>query len=260
MPTMAAASGRVSSEAAVPEVDLVEVPLHDLLFVVFLFKFEGGEYLLQLSLDGALVAAGLVFDELLRDGRAAERIARAEEHVHESAGRPVPVDAVVLVEALVLDGDDRLLDILRDVLVVDPDTVLVALEGDELLLFSGRGVRVVDYARLLEREVFELDVDALGEIRLEIEGEDAREDKPGGQADEENGPDYFKDQQYDAGDGVYAGLRGILRDPLVLFGYQCQVITSARELLRIYIGIVTHNVNVWLAELMNYLLIMVSGR
>ncbi len=63
-----------------------------------------------------------VFDELLRDRRAAVLVA-AEQPALDRADRAPPVYAVVLVEALVLDGDDGVLEIVRNFVAVDPFAV-----------------------------------------------------------------------------------------------------------------------------------------
>ena len=112
---------------ALAEVDDVEIPLHDLFLGVFLFKIESAENLHELSLRGHVVLGGDVFDELLCDRRAAEVVFHAEEHIDERASRAVPVHALVVVEALVLDGDRRLFEIRRQVLIIDPDAVFVGL-------------------------------------------------------------------------------------------------------------------------------------
>ena len=49
----------------VAEVDPVEISLDDILFIVALLKFDGAEYLLQLSLNGGLVLVRHVFNKLL---------------------------------------------------------------------------------------------------------------------------------------------------------------------------------------------------
>ena len=127
----------VDAVAALAEIHDVQVPLDDLLFVVRLFKFKRLEDLQQLALDGDVVLLREVLDELLRDGGAAEVVAHGEEHVHERAGGAVPVHALVLVKALILNGDGRVLHVLRDVLIIDPDAVFRAGEGHELLPVAG---------------------------------------------------------------------------------------------------------------------------
>lgn len=62
----------------------------------------------------------------------AEVVFHAEEHVDERARRAVPVHALVVIEALVLDGDRRLFEIRRQLVVIDPDAVLVRCQHRKL--------------------------------------------------------------------------------------------------------------------------------
>ena len=48
--------------------------------------------------------------------------------------RAEPVDALVRIEALVLDGDERVLHMLGYLVAVDPNAVFAALDGSELLI------------------------------------------------------------------------------------------------------------------------------
>ena len=91
--------GHLHAARALAEVDNVEIPLHDLFLGVFLFEIESAEDLHELSLHGDVVFRSDVFDELLRDRRAAEVVFHAEEHVDERACRAVPVHALVVIEA-----------------------------------------------------------------------------------------------------------------------------------------------------------------
>lgn len=107
--------GGLHAVGAVVEVDGVQIGLQDLILGVAFFQVEGAEDFLHLAFDTHLVVAGDVFDKLLVDGRAAGLggIDR-DEHVDERAEGALPVDALVRPEALVLDGDNRLLHVLGD--------------------------------------------------------------------------------------------------------------------------------------------------
>ena len=170
---------------ALAEVDDVEVPLHDLFLGVFLFEIESAENLHELSLHGDVVFRSDVFDELLRDRRAAEVVFHAEEHVDERARRAVPVHALVVIEALVLDGDRRLFQIRRQLVVIDPDAVLVRCQHRELY---GLAVVIVRPDRTRERDgvVLERDVQIGCEVILYIVGENAREEQPAEQQHEQH--------------------------------------------------------------------------
>ena len=138
--------GGVDAVAALAEVDDVEVPLHDLFLIIGLLEFERLEDLEQLALHGDIVLLGEVFDELLRDGRAAEVVFHRQEHVDKRPRRAVPVHALVLIKALVLDGDGRMLHVLGNVGIVDPDAVFRTREIREVLPVAV-GVLIQDRAR-----------------------------------------------------------------------------------------------------------------
>ena len=197
---------RVYAVAALAEVDGVEVPLYDFVLVVLLLELQRSENLHQLSLDGDLVLAGEVLDELLRYRGAAEVVAHPEEHIEDRADGAVPVHALVVVEALVLNGYEGVLEVLRYVLIVDPYAVLAALERREDV-----PVPVVDRARLAERVVVERDVQLVHERGLDVEGEDADEQQPRGQQDQYRRKYYLK-RERDGPSGCAArGARGPAR-------------------------------------------------
>ena len=60
--------GSLHPPATFSEIGHVEVPLHNLLFIIALFQFQRAENLLQFSLDSHLVIAGDVFQHLLSNG------------------------------------------------------------------------------------------------------------------------------------------------------------------------------------------------
>jgi hypothetical protein len=86
-------------------------------------------------LEDRPVALGLqgVLDELLGDGRSALDGLAAEDVLHERAADAPDVDAGVLVEAAILDGDDRVAHVQRDVAGVDDDAALVVGQDAERL-------------------------------------------------------------------------------------------------------------------------------
>ena len=74
---------------------------------------RGHDHLADLALVADVVADQQVFRDLLRDGRAALRPAGLGDVGDEGADQAALVDALVLIEALVLGGDERLLHIFR---------------------------------------------------------------------------------------------------------------------------------------------------
>src|SRR5581483_2983762 len=136
------ARGPFDSVGAVPEIDRVEVRSEDPVLRPLLFQLPCERGLLQLPCDRALVAGERVLDELLRDRRAA--LHRPAAHVvPERARHAANVDAAVLVEALVLHRDDRLLDPGRDGVRGHEDTALrPAQHGEDRVAVAGVDVAV----------------------------------------------------------------------------------------------------------------------
>ena len=128
---------------AVPEVDRVQVRGEDPVLVVAvpLLELPRERRLLQLARDRAVVGDVGVLDELLRDRRAALDDGLVLDVREQRAPDRVQVDAVVLVEALVLDRDDRLLHDRGDLIRVEDHAALLAAEHRQQL-----SVAVVDVA------------------------------------------------------------------------------------------------------------------
>ena len=93
--------------AAPTQVDLIEVILHNEVFVVLLFKELGSENLHHLPLDGDALLLGQVFHQLLGNGGAAELLVAAEEHIQTGLDGGNPVHALMLIEPLILNGHRR---------------------------------------------------------------------------------------------------------------------------------------------------------
>ena len=197
--------GHLHAARALAEVDNVEIPLHDLFLGVFLFEIESAEDLHELSLHGDVVFRSDVFDELLRDRRAAEVVFHAEEHVDERARRAVPVHALVVIEALVLDGDRRLFEIRRQLVVIDPDAVLVRCQHRKLY---GLAVVIVGPDRARERDgvVLKRDVQIGRKGILHIVGENAREEKPAQQQHEQHREHDADNEPHHITHGGYGGV------------------------------------------------------
>ena len=131
LPSEVRARGLEDAVRAVPEVDRVEVGGEDPVLRPPLGQLPGERGLAHLAGDRLLVPAVGVLDVLLRDRRAALDDALAADVLPERAHDAAQVDTVVLVEALVLDGDDRLLHDRRDRLRRDEHAALVATEDRE---------------------------------------------------------------------------------------------------------------------------------
>ena len=158
------------------EIDDVHIVFQDLCLGVRFFKFQRAEYFDQLPADGDLLLARDVFDELLGDGGAAGA-AGPQEHLDAGLDRRVPVHALVLLEALVLDRDTGVDEVLRQLVVFDPDAVFVAVELLQHDLLAGLGVLAVDRRRLIQREALEGEGNLRGQVVFDIECEQAGENE-----------------------------------------------------------------------------------
>ena len=174
--------------AALAEIDGVQVPLQNLLLVVLLFEFQSAEYFGQLSLYGNVVLPGKVLQQLLRDGGPAVAGLHPGEHLDKSAGGPEPVDPLVLVKTLVFNRDQRLLHILRNIFIFDPDTTLVAPDGDGVLPLAGE-ILIPDGARFAELVVLQRKIQFRGQAGFDIIGENAGKQNSGNQQNQKNGAD-----------------------------------------------------------------------
>ena len=121
------ARGRLDPVGALAEVDRVQVLGEDLVLAPVALEPVGERRLAELLQDRA-AAFGFerVLDELLGDRRGALGGALAEDVLDEGAADALEVDAVVFVEAGVLDRDHRVLDVGGDLRGAEEDFVLVA--------------------------------------------------------------------------------------------------------------------------------------
>ena len=130
---------------AVAVVDGVHVHVQDLVLGVHLLHLDGDVGLADLALERhleLLVRKDGVADELLGDGRAAALLAAAGRLADEGAHDALGVDAVVLVEALVLGVHGALEDVRGDLVELDR-AALLEVVGRDLV-----AVGVVDTRRL----------------------------------------------------------------------------------------------------------------
>src|SRR4026208_2052653 len=104
-----------------PEVDRVQVRRENPVLAPALLELPRERRLAHLAREGLLVPDVGVLHELLRDRRATLDDALLPHVLPEGARDTAHVDAVVLEEALVLDGDDRLAHDRRDVIRGDED-------------------------------------------------------------------------------------------------------------------------------------------
>ena len=128
------ARGGLDAVGAVAEVDRVEVVAQDLLLRPLARDVVRQRGLAQLHEQRPPVLGGeRVLDELLGDRRAALDRLLGQDVLVERAADAAEVDAVVGVEALVLDRDDRVLHHRRDLALLEQDPLLVAGQAAERL-------------------------------------------------------------------------------------------------------------------------------
>src|SRR5262245_52674424 len=120
-----AAGGEFDAPGAAPEIDRVEIKLENLILTERPFDPRRYDHLADLALVGEVIANQQVLDDLLGDGRATLRAAGLSEVADEGADQAALVDPLVLVEALVLGGDEGVAHLLRDVGERYPDPALV---------------------------------------------------------------------------------------------------------------------------------------
>ncbi len=138
---------------AVAEVDRVQVGGQDPVLRPALLELPREGRLLQLAADRALALRVRVLDELLCDRRAAFDDLLVADVLPDRAHDPVDVDAAVLVEALVLDRDDRQLHPVRDLVRADEDSALLAAQHRQHALALAVVDVAVDLALLQPRRV-----------------------------------------------------------------------------------------------------------
>ena len=142
---------RLNAAGAVTEIDQIQIKLQHLFTGIVLRKAKRAEDLQHLAPDRHLVVAREVLDDLLRDrGAAAGRVAAAQ-HVENGARRALPVHAVVLKEPLVLNGNQRLPDMVGNILKIHQRAVFQTVDLRQLLPLARRPVLIVDRGALLER-------------------------------------------------------------------------------------------------------------
>ena len=175
--------------AAVPEVHLVEVCLQDLVLFVALLHLLRPVDLHHLALHRVLVVAGHVLHQLLGDGRAALHAA-AEDGAEDGARRAVPVHALVFVEPLVLNGDHGFLQILGDLLQIDPDAVL-RVEEQRVVhgpLAAGR-LLIVQLRGDLRLKFVQIDLYTTPHTAVDVGGKNTGEDSGSQYKDQQDRPD-----------------------------------------------------------------------
>jgi hypothetical protein len=163
-----AMGGGLDAVGAGAEIDPVQIEREDLLLGELGLEPHRQDQLLHLAADVLIVAEEEVARQLLGDGRGAlgvAALAQVDEHHADHADR---VEAEVVVEAPVLDGDEGRRHIGRQFVDLDRRGELAAAHGDD----DARTVEVVDRGVALDLVELGRVRQAVGEHRQEGRGED----------------------------------------------------------------------------------------
>ncbi len=139
-------------DARLSQVNFVEVHLQNLLFGVAQLQRQRELRFVELARDGFSRREKEVFGHLLRDGGAALRKAAFPEIDSQRAADGEDIDARMGIKALVLAGDDRVLQVRRD--------------GFERHLVAGLELRIeqaADFLRFQTHGLLRLAVDGAGD-------------------------------------------------------------------------------------------------
>ena len=181
------------SIGAMAEEDLVEVELEDLLLAEEPLNLQGEQDLLELALVGLFPAEKEVSRHLHRHRAASRALLPGADQMRNGADEPLPVDAGMLEEALVLRGDDRLNHRRRHFVETQRDPALLAELRHEAPVPS------VDAERRLEMNVLQhVDRREFRREQPEHEGEPARAQH----ADQEPRQQEELEEELEPGQGV----------------------------------------------------------
>ena len=144
-------SCRLNAVSPLAEVNHIEVQFQHFLAGIILRKAQCAEDLRHLALDRDLVVAGQVFNDLLGDRGAAARRVAAAQHIENGASRTLPVHTLVLEETLVLDGNERLPDVIGNIFKVHQRAILCAVDLRQLCPLARCPILIVDRRTEVER-------------------------------------------------------------------------------------------------------------
>ena len=178
------AGGRLDAVGALAEVDGVEVLGEDLVLGPLALEVVGERGLAELLEDGSrALRLERVLDELLGDRRGALGGPAGQDVGQAGSGHALDVDAVVLVEAAVLDRDGGLLHVGRDLIGVVQDALVVVQQRPDLVALIVEDDRVLGLGELLL--VLELRQVLRDRHHHPEEGRDDREQAEAGQDDQQ---------------------------------------------------------------------------
>ena len=135
----------VDAEGAAAHIGAVEIEFQDFVLGQPRLQPDREKRLVDLALDGALVAQEQVLGQLLGDRRAALPHAAGLRVGHQRAERAGDVDAEMVVEAAVFGGQRRLDQIVRKILERNRVIVLDAAAADRIAVAVEEGHREIGF-------------------------------------------------------------------------------------------------------------------
>ena len=174
---------RLNAVGIFSEVNDIHIQLKDRILVQLFLQRDRTNHLRQLSLDRVIVIRGHILDQLLGDRRTAEARTARDNPVERRTERALPVNAVVFVKALVLDGDKRLLELVRNRVHADPFAVFLALERLQHLGLAV-GIRVIDLTVELHGEVCDIQLRLRLDVGVDVVGKRTTANRAGCQRNE----------------------------------------------------------------------------
>src|SRR5919197_599371 len=170
MPPEVPARRGFGSIETIAEVHLVQVELEDAVLRVFALDARRQDQLLQFAADRLLLREKTLTRQLLRDRAAALHDAPVPQVGQRRLDDPHEIEAGMIVEALILDREDGLDQIRRDVVEADRDPLLLVDRERELIVGVEHRGRLPHFADALNGF-------AVGQTALQIDEEpDARDD------------------------------------------------------------------------------------
>ena len=123
--------GRCKTVGALPQINLVDVELQDLIFGQILLDLECEQHFVQLAGDGLFRRQEEVTSHLHGDRRCPLLLAAGHQIGGRGAGKAEQIDAGVLVEAVIFGSQDGLLQDLWHLADLDHLTALFAEFPDQ---------------------------------------------------------------------------------------------------------------------------------
>ena len=187
---------RLDAGGVVSKADGVEVYLDDLLLGIVLFQLHGAEDLLGLADNGEVVVMSDVLDHLLGDGGAAGCALIDGHHQVDSRGNgTLPVHALVFPEALVLQSNGGIDQVIRDLIVVHPDAVYIAVQPLHFHVVAA-GVLAIENGGIAHLGGTEVHNRFVGNVLEYVDSQRTADDTGGNYSDAQSDPQvipYFRE-------------------------------------------------------------------